>query len=104
MAIARALLRNAKIILFDEATSALDNESQIKLKEAIDQIATNHTVLIIAHRLVTVLEADEIIVISNGEVVGFGTHDSLIKNNKIYQKLYKNEIATITSTPKVVGE
>lgn len=103
LAIARALLRTAKIILFDEATSALDNESQIKIKEAIDQIAAKHTVLIIAHRLVTVLEADEIIVMSNGQVVGFGNHNSLIKNNEIYQKLYKSEIATITSIPKVVG-
>lgn len=103
LAIARVLLRNAKIILFDEATSALDNESQIKIKEAIDQIAKNHTVLIIAHRLVTVLEADEIIVMSNGEIVGFGSHSSLIKDNKIYQKLYKSEITTITSSPKVVG-
>lgn len=103
LAIARVLLRNARIILFDEATSALDNESQIKIKDAIDQIAKKHTVLIIAHRLVTVLEADEIIVMSNGEVVGFGSHNSLIKDNKIYQKLYKSEITTITSAPKVVG-
>ncbi len=103
LAIARALLRNAKIILFDEATSALDNESQIKIKEAIDHIATKHTVLIIAHRLVTVLGADEIIVMSKGQVVGFGNHNSLIKDNKIYQKLYKSEITTITSSPKVVG-
>lgn len=103
LAIARVLLRNARIILFDEATSALDNESQIKIKEAIDQIAKKHTVLIIAHRLVTVLEADEIIVMSNGEIVGFGKHNSLIKDNKTYQKLYKSEITTITSAPKVVG-
>lgn len=103
LAIARVLLRKAKIILFDEATSALDNESQIKIKEAIDQIAKNHTVLIIAHRLVTILEADEIIVLSNGEVVGFGKHNILIKDNKTYQKLYKSEITAITSAPKVVG-
>jgi len=102
LAIARVLLRKSKIILFDEATSALDNESQTNIKNAIDRIAKEHTVLIIAHRLVTVLEASEIVVIADGKVVGHGNHKVLIKNNSIYQKLYEMEIKTIKSTPTEV--
>jgi ATP-binding cassette subfamily B protein len=95
IAIARAILKKSKIILFDEATSALDNESQYAIKEAIDTLAINSTVIIIAHRLFTVIDADEIYVMDEGKIVGIGTHETLINSNYAYTKLYKTEVDTI---------
>ncbi len=92
LAIARALAKKSKIILFDEATSALDNESQNYIKNVIDDLVLDHTVLIIAHRLSTIIDADIIYVIDNGEVVAKGTHQELIKKSKTYQQLYKSEL------------
>lgn len=92
LAIARALLMNTEIMLFDEATSALDNETQDSIQEAIHNLKGKYTILIIAHRLSTVLDNDKIFVIDNGKVVGEGTHKKLMKENKIYQNLYKKEV------------
>ncbi len=92
LAIARTLLVNTKIILFDEATSALDNESQEYIKKTIDQLVKNHTIIIVAHRLSTIIDADIIHVINEGKVVASGNHKSLLKNNVIYKKLYKSEM------------
>ena len=89
--IAIALLRNTKIILFDEATSALDNESQDKIKNTIDNLVKDHTVVIVAHRLSTIIDSDIIHVIDQGKLAGKGTHDELKKNNEIYKKLYEME-------------
>lgn len=91
IAIARALLKDSKIILFDEATSALDNESQGKIKKAIDNLVKDHTIIIVAHRLSTIIDADVIHVIEKGKVIASGTHKELLKDNKTYQKLYKEE-------------
>lgn len=91
LAIARALLKNSKIILFDEATSALDNENQSKIKKAIDNLVENHTIIIVAHRLSTIIDADIIYLIDNGKIIASGTHKELIKENKIYNTLYKKE-------------
>lgn len=95
IAIARALIKKSKIILFDEATSSLDNESQFYIKKAIDAIAKECTVVIIAHRLSTIIEADVIYVMDQGEVAGCGNHKSLIHTNSIYKKLYKAEVELI---------
>ncbi|MCX8129737.1 MAG: ABC transporter ATP-binding protein/permease [Clostridia bacterium] len=95
LAIARALLKNSKVILFDEATSSLDNESQFIIKKTIKELSSNHTIIVIAHRLLTVVDADEIIVIDNGRISGSGTHPKLIKNNAIYKNLYKEELRII---------
>ncbi|WP_459481212.1 ABC transporter ATP-binding protein [Clostridium saccharoperbutylacetonicum] len=92
LAIARALIKNSTVILFDEATSSLDNESQYYIRKAINDLSKNHTVIIIAHRLFTVMEADEIIVIDNGEIAGCGNHGFLIDKNPIYKHLYEAEI------------
>ena len=92
LAIARTLLLNTKIILFDEATSALDNESQEYIKKTIDNLVCDHTVVIIAHRLSTIIDADIINVIENGTLVETGTHKELIKDSKIYKKLYNTEL------------
>ena len=91
IAIARTLLLNTKIILFDEATSALDNESQEYIKRTIDELAKDHTIVIVAHRLSTIIDADIIHVIDKGKLAGIGTHQELLKKNKIYQNLYQKE-------------
>ncbi len=91
LAIARALLKNSKIILFDEATSALDNDNQSKIKLAIDNLVKNHTIVIVAHRLSTIIDADIIYLIDDGKVIASGTHKELMKKNKIYKSLYNNE-------------
>jgi len=92
LAIARALIKKSKIILLDEATSSLDNETQDYIHESIKKIRNDYTILIIAHRLSTVIDCDKILVLDDGKVVGFDTHENLIKNNKIYKKLYKKEL------------
>lgn len=92
LAIARALVKNSKIIMLDEATSSLDNETQDYIHDSIKKIRKDYTILIIAHRLSTVIDCDKILVIDNGKVVGFDTHENLIKNNKCYQKLYRKEL------------
>ena len=91
LAIARALLKNSKIILFDEATSALDNENQSKIKQAIDNLVKDHTIIIVAHRLSTIIDADVIYLIDGGKVVASGTHKQLLKKSPIYKNLYINE-------------
>ena len=91
LAIARALLKDSRIILFDEATSALDNENQSKIKQAIDNLVGNHTIIIVAHRLSTIIDADIIYLIDNGKVVASGTHKELLKNNETYKTLYTSE-------------
>jgi len=91
LAIARALLKNSKIILFDEATSALDNETQSNIQKSIDEIGNKHTIIIVAHRLSTIKNCDKIIVLDKGKIVGIGKHNELMKKNNTYKKLYKNE-------------
>ena len=91
IAIARTLLLNTKIILFDEATSALDNESQEYIKKTIDSLVKDHTIIIVAHRLSTIVDADVINVIDKGKLVASGTHEKLIKESSVYNKLYTHE-------------
>ena len=91
LAIARTLLLNTKVILFDEATSALDNESQEYIKKTIDDLVKDHTVVIVAHRLSTIVDADIINIIDKGRLAASGSHNELLKTCRIYQSLYKNE-------------
>ena len=91
LSIARGLAKESKIILFDEATSALDNSSQEYIKKAIDNLVKDHTVVIVAHRLSTIIDADIIYMVDAGKVVASGTHEELLKTNKIYKKLYTTE-------------
>ena len=91
LAIARALLLKTEILLFDEATSALDNETQTKIQQAISNLKGEYTILIIAHRLSTVIDADKIFVINNGVVEATGSHKTLLKTSKTYKKLYEKE-------------
>jgi len=85
--IARALLKNPSILILDEATSALDSESEMLVQDAINHLMKNRTSLVIAHRLSTVQNADEIIVIDEGRIIERGTHEALVKENGMYQKL-----------------
>ena len=91
LAIARTLLLNTKVILFDEATSALDNESQEYIKKTIDELVNDHTIIIVAHRLSTIVDADVINVIDKGHLVAKGTHNELLKTSDIYKTLYNKE-------------
>lgn len=88
VAIARALLRNPDILVFDEATSALDAESEKIVQEAINNSLKDKTAIIVAHRLATILNADEIIVFDEGKIVERGNHRELLAKNGIYKKLY----------------
>ena len=89
IAIARAILKDAPILLLDEATSALDSESETLVQQALDNLMHGRTSIVIAHRLSTVINADRIVVIDNGEIVEIGTHQSLLKAKKNYSQLYK---------------
>ena len=92
LAIARALLKKTEIILFDEATSALDNETQKNIQNAINNMKGEYTILIIAHRLSTVIDSDRIILIDDGKILDEGSHEKLIKTNDFYKKLYEKEL------------
>ena len=92
LAIARALLKKTEIILFDEATSALDNETQKNIQNAINNMKGEYTILIIAHRLSTVIDCDRIIIIDDGQILDEGSHEKLIKTNDFYKKLYEKEL------------
>lgn len=87
ISIARAMLKDAPIIIFDEATANIDPENEDKLKEAIESLISNKTVIMIAHRLKTIRNADQILVLDNGDIVERGTHDELIDNNGLYNTL-----------------
>ena len=92
LAIARALLMQTEIILFDEATSALDNETQEHIQKAIDNLKGEYTILIIAHRLSTVIDADKIFVIDDGKIIDSGTHQELLKKCEFYKNLYSKDL------------
>jgi len=93
VAIARAFIKNAPIVILDEATSALDNKSEAIVQKAIDNLMKNKTVLVIAHRLSTVRNADKIVVVNHGEIAEIGTHSQLIrKKNGIYSSLYNAQL------------
>ncbi|WP_070963001.1 lipid A ABC transporter ATP-binding protein/permease MsbA [Vibrio sonorensis] len=89
IAIARALLRDAPVLILDEATSALDTESEKAIQAALDELQKDKTVLVIAHRLSTIEEADEILVVDEGEVIERGPHKTLIEKDGAYAQLHR---------------
>ena len=89
IAIARAILKDPKILLLDEATSALDSESEFKVQQALDNLMSNKTTIIIAHRLATIRNVDQIAVLDQGEVIAIGNHEQLLKTSTLYQRLSK---------------
>jgi subfamily B ATP-binding cassette protein MsbA len=100
IAIARALLKNAPILLLDEATSALDNETERQVQAALDRLKQGRTTIVIAHRLSTVANADQICVIDKGRVVETGTHAALIAGNGLYARLQTHQF----SAPSVAAD
>ena len=91
LAIARALLNNSKIIMFDESTSSLDNENQAKIQSVIENLSKEHTIVVVAHRLSTIINADKIIFMDGSKVIAEGTHKELFENCEPYRKLYQIE-------------
>lgn len=89
IAIARAVLRQTPILILDEATSAVDNETEAEIQAAIENLAGSRTIIVIAHRLSTVMRADNILVLENGRIVESGRHEELLKNGGLYSKLCK---------------
>ncbi len=92
LAIARALLAAPPILLLDESTSALDGLNEQRMREAIDAVALGRTMIVIAHRLSTVVDSDQIIVLDHGEVIGTGTHSQLVKSTPLYKQLAKHQL------------
>ena len=92
LSIARAFLKNSKIILLDEATSSLDSETEKKIQDALNYLTKGKTTLVIAHRLSTILNSHKIYVIDNGEVIGEGNHKELLKSSEAYKNFYDKQI------------
>jgi len=103
LAIARALLKNAPVLILDEATSALDSESEALVQSALHNLMSGRTVFVIAHRLSTVRRADRIVVIENGTIADIGRHEELMNKLGTYRRLYELQFANADS-PKVVAE
>src|SRR4030066_1970013 len=91
ISIARALLKNPPILILDEATSSLDTASEIIVQKALDNLMTNRTTFVIAHRLATVRKADKILVLDKGKIIETGTHEELLSKEGMYKFLYKSQ-------------
>ncbi len=91
VAIARAILKNAPLVILDEATSALDNKSEKVVQQALDKLMEGRTTIVIAHRLSTVMDANKIIVINDGQIVEEGDHNTLLAKDGPYASLYKSQ-------------
>jgi ATP-binding cassette, subfamily B, bacterial MsbA len=98
IAIARAILKNAPILILDEATSALDAESESLVQEALGNLMQNRTVLVIAHRLSTIRRANRIAVLESGRITAIGSHEELLNTSPIYQKLYQLQFIDTSET------
>ena len=91
LSLARAILRDPELLILDEATSALDSQNEQLVQEAIERFERSRTVLVIAHRLSSIVKADEILVMDSGRIIQQGTHTSLLGENGLYQKLWKHQ-------------
>lgn len=98
VAIARAMLKNAPVLVLDEPTSALDAATEVEVMEALERLGADRTCIVIAHRLVTVRRADEVLVLDKGLVVQRGKHSSLVRQSGLYRKLHRARFGTTPST------
>ncbi|MEK7483298.1 MAG: ABC transporter ATP-binding protein [Planctomycetota bacterium] len=98
LSITRAILKDPQILILDEAASSLDTINEQKIIEALDQFMVNRTTFVIAHRLSTVVNADKIVVLKEGQIVGVGTHSELLQNNSDYQELYQKQFSALSDT------
>lgn len=96
LSIARVFLKNPAILVLDEATSALDNTTEVLIQKALDELCKGRTTIVVAHRLSTIKNADEIAVVSRGKIVEQGTHDKLIELNGAYKKLYDLQFRAVS--------
>ena len=88
VSIARVFLKDPAILILDEATSALDNTTEVLIQNALDELCKGRTTLVVAHRLSTIRNADEIVVVTDGEIVERGTHEELMEKGGMYKDLY----------------
>jgi ATP-binding cassette subfamily B protein len=95
ISIARAFLKNPAILILDEATSALDNATELAIQQSLDRLCKGRTTLIVAHRLSTIKNADEIIVIGDEGVLELGNHADLMAQNGVYAELYNSQFANL---------
>jgi subfamily B ATP-binding cassette protein MsbA len=99
IAIARALLKNPRILILDEATSSLDSESEALVQAALDRLMQGRTTFVIAHRLSTIVAADQILVIEQGRIVQRGTHQELLAESGLYRQLYDRQFRSVREQP-----
>ena len=95
MAIARAMLKNAPIIMLDEATAYADPESEAEVESAVAKLVAGKTLVVIAHRLSTVQNADKIVVVNNGSIEAEGTHEQLMEACPLYATMYRAHIGAL---------
>ena len=95
LCIARVFLKNPPILILDEATSALDNATEIQIQKSLDELSEGRTTIVVAHRLSTIKNADEIAVVDNGEITEQGSHDELVKLNGTYAQLYRQQFREV---------
>ena len=97
LSIARVFLKNPPILILDEATSALDNTTEILIQQALDELCRGRTTIVVAHRLSTIKNADEIAVIADGRILEQGTHNDLLEKNGMYAELYRLQFRALES-------
>ena len=100
LSIARVFLKNPPILILDEATSALDNTTEILIQQSLDELCKGRTTLVVAHRLSTIKNADEIAVVAGGEIIEQGSHDQLLAKDGAYAKLYRQQFREGTEDTK----
>jgi len=103
ISMARALLKDAPILILDEATSALDTESERLVQEAIDRLMSGRTVIVIAHRLSTIRHADQIVVLDQGKVMQKGEHEALLREGGLYAELYNLQFDSRQKAPDQIS-